>query len=310
MKRMMKAVTVMTTTTLYKIIESELHSRTNTNEIIDENGNLVFFDNDHQIMPKILHFDDDTKDIVNDLFGGFSLEDAGHDHHFKKTFALRFMNRQINRQTVEAFKMQLISTFLTSESYINRVYADLEKYLEQTGTSEGTTKNLSKEISNQINEQLNNQLDKRESMENTRQNNEEDTREDSTQNVEGTTTTDDRQAHAELPQNNVNLDVDSTRMDSADTNDISRNKQSNNQETETETTGHREGLTTGENSRDETGEMTSETKGTTDSVSDSEREGETHTVTKSFQLDELFKTNGVLEGIFRQFDKKCFLQIW
>ena len=59
----------MPTPTLYKFIASELHQRT-PSEIVDDDGNLVFFDREHQIMPKILKFDDDMYDIMNQLFHG------------------------------------------------------------------------------------------------------------------------------------------------------------------------------------------------------------------------------------------------
>src|SRR5699024_12111610 len=104
-------------------------------------------------------------------------------------------NRQINRQTVEAFKMELLSTFISNETFINTLYEDLEKYIEQTNTTNGEN--------NQINKQLN----------------------------DGSTTTDNRQALADLTQTSNNLDVDNTVMDHATDNTISRTKQKNKQET-------------------------------------------------------------------------------
>src|SRR5699024_5562811 len=104
----------------------------------------------------------------------------------------------------EAFKMELLSTFISNETFINTLYEDLEKYIEQTNTTNGET--------NQINKQLN----------------------------DGSTTTDNRQAFADLPQSSTNLDVDNTVMDHATDNKISRNKQKNKQESEGETRGKTE----------------------------------------------------------------------
>ena len=59
-------------------------------------------------------------------------------------------------------------------------------------------------------------------------------------------------------------------MKSADDNTISRNKQKNNQQTD------------------------GTTKGTS----------------KEYQLDQLLKTNGLLDTILDDFDRKCFLQFW
>lgn len=225
------------TTTIFKIIQSELIKR-GYNEFTDAQGNLVFFDTEHQFMTKIFKYDQDVAEIVNELFSGLSLKDQAYDHHFKKGFLYRFINRKINRQTVESFRLQMLSTFLSNEDYINRVYADVDKYVTQTATTDQTNK--------QTNKQKN----------------------------DGSTTTDNRSAFADLPQNNVQIDVNSTIMDSASDNTISRNKQTNAQTTDGETSG----VSSGEN--------------------------------KAYSLDELFKTNGILENIYNTFDRKCFLQVW
>jgi len=217
------------TITLYDYIQSELQKQ-GFNEFVDENDNLVFFDEDHQFMTKILAYDEDVQKIVDKLFNGISLKNREHDEHFKQAFLYRFINRQINRQTIESFKLELMSTFISNIKFINRLYTDVEKYISQTNET------------NQENNQTND-----------------------TENI-----TDNRQAFAELPQNNVNIDVDNTEMTSANDNTISRNKQTNTQETQ----------------------------------------GQTTNQSNTYQLDELFKTNGLLEEVLNTFDKKCFLQVW
>lgn len=217
------------TTTLYRFYQSELQKK-GLDEFIDKNGKIVLFKEEHQFIQKILSFDSDVQEITDELFQGLTLEIGSHDSHFKKSFIYRFMNRNMNRQTIEAFKLELLYTFLTNQDYINRLYQDSEKYATQ----------MSETI--QQNEQVN----------------------------DGITTSDNRQAFAELPQNNVQIDVDDTIMKSATDNTISRNKQQNNQRTD--------GTTTGE--------------------------------TKNYSLDELFKSNGLLEQVFNEFDIKCFMQVW
>lgn len=225
------------TTRLFNIVQSELIEK-GLNEFVDKEGNLLYFEHDYQFMTKILKYDEDVAEIVNDLFSGQTLNNHVFDEHFKKAFLYRFINRRINRQTVEAFKLELLSTFLTNEDYINRVYSDLDKYLSQ---------------SNESNSQ-NNQNGK--------------------QTNTGVNTSDNRTAYAELPQNNVQIDVDSTVMESATDNTITRNKQTNTMETMNEAA----------------------------DTSNSE--------SKAYQLDELFKTNGLLEKVYNVFDEKCFMQIW
>lgn len=179
------------TTSLYNFIQTELIKQ-GLNEFEDAEGRLILFDKKHQFMQKIISYDEDVAKIVDDLFLNLSLENAENDYHFKKTFLLRFVNRKINRQTIEAFQLELMNVFLTNEFYINQVYQDLDKYM--TGTSD----------SDQINKQIN----------------------------DGTTISDHRQAYAELPQNSVNINVDDTVMTSASDNTISRNKQTNQQATD------------------------------------------------------------------------------
>ena len=220
---------MMVTTTLYNYVQSELIKK-GYNEFVNDAGELVFFNQDYQFMQKIFSYDEDIQEITNQLFYGLTLDDSENDKHFKKTFLLRFINRQINRQTIEAFQLELMNVFMTNQQFINSVYQDLEKYV--SGQSD----------SNQQNQQVN----------------------------DGTTTSDNRQAYAELPQNSVNIDVNDSVMTSASDNTISKNKQTNQQATD----------------------------------------GTTTTQSKSYQLDQLLKTHNIMETIFQTFDKKCFLQIW
>lgn len=223
----------MITTTLYNVIRSEL-IKEGFNEFVDADGNLIIFEEESQFMTKMLNYDSDVQNIVEKLFTGASLTNRENDEHFKKTFLLRFLNRQINFQTIESFRVSLLSTFLMNQHYINTVYNDLDNYINQSQINENTNK--------QTNEQQ----------------------------TTGSTTADNRQAYAQLPQNNVQLDVNNTIMESANDNTISRNKQVNQQENTGETTGK---------SRSEN---------------------------KSYQLNELFKSSTIMETIFNEFDRKCF----
>lgn len=225
------------TTTLFNIIRSELIKK-GLNEFVDDEGNLILFKEEHQFITKILSYDEDVSEIVDKLFSGLSLKDPDHDLHFKKTFIYRFINRRINRQTIESFKLELLSVFLTHQDYINRVYMDMEKYVTQTATSESQNKQTNQ------------------------------------QQTDGTTTSDNRSAFADLPQTAVNLDVDNTIMQYPSDNTISRHKQTNRQQTDGSTT------------------------------------NESNSENKMYQLDELFKSNGILESILDIFDVKCFMQVW
>jgi len=62
------------TTTLYSIIQSELIKK-GLNEFVDTEGNLVLFNEEFQFMTKILTYDPDVQDIVNQLFQNVSLNE-------------------------------------------------------------------------------------------------------------------------------------------------------------------------------------------------------------------------------------------
>lgn len=235
----------MVTTTLYKIIQSELFKQGNNefegdspNTSVFPLGKFNYYDDDYQFLAKVLKYDDDVESIVNWLFNGLSLNKDEFDLHFKKAFIYRFANRQINKQTIESFKMDLITTFLVNEDFINRMYEDVDLFLTQTG--ENSQKNIQE--SKHIND--------------------------------STSTTDNRQAYADLPQSSTNLNVDDDVMKYATDNTISKNKQTNKQKSDDLATG----TTRGSN--------------------------------KSYHLDELMKTKGMLENILDLFDRKCFLQVF
>ena len=124
----------MATTTLFKIIQTQLINAGKT-EFVNEAGELVYFNEEYQFTWKILNYDEDVQNIVDKLFNGVSLNKRENDIHFKKMFLFRFYNRMINKQTIEAFQFELMSTLLSKLSHINRVYDDLNKYLENTQTA-------------------------------------------------------------------------------------------------------------------------------------------------------------------------------
>ena len=208
------------------------------NEVVDDEGKLIYFDNDKQFTRKILMYDDDVANIIDELFTGVSLDKRENDLHFKKAFVYRFLNRRINRQTKEAFEFQLLSTFLSQKNYINTVFNDLEKYINQQSESEQTN--------NQNNTQTNTSI----------------------------SSNDSRSAYANLPQSNVNLNVDDTKMETADDNTVSRSKQASENTTTNKTNGDNGSIST------------------------------------KYSLDELVKSSSLITGILDQFDVNCFMQIF
>src|SRR5699024_3337377 len=130
MKNLKVVIQLMRTTTIYNIVHSELIKK-GLNEFVDEDDNLIYFNSDLQFMNKIFSYDEDVSEIVDDLFNGMKLDDPVHDEHFKRNFLYCFINRQINRQTIESFKLELLSVFMSNKTYINMVYEDLEDHILQ-----------------------------------------------------------------------------------------------------------------------------------------------------------------------------------
>lgn len=234
-----------TTTTLFKIVASELQ-KMGLNEFegskpatdVFPYGDFVFYDKDFQFTEKILNFDYDVQTVIGWLFHGYSLDYVFHDEHFKKMFLLRFANREINFQTVESFKFALISSFLSQKEYINRVYDDLEKYIQQQTTNESKSLGSNNTKSN------------------------------------GNNITDNRQAYIENPQDEVNLDLNKTTTTYATDNTISKNKVENT------------------------------------NSSDTIMKNDSRVIGTSLSLDELIKSSSIMENILKEFDRKCFLQIF
>lgn len=258
------------TTTLMEIIQGELQ-RQGFNEMIND-GNLTINDPSFAFIQKVLHFDDDVKAIVdNMIFKGFRFNDERIDHYFKEAFTTRFIDREIGRQTVEAFASLVLYETIIREDYIYTVFGDdLYKYLENHVDFN------SDEIQNQISEE--NQDDTSN-----------ETYDDNTVS-KGTNVSDDREATSSLPQSEMNMNVDNDVLTFADDNTITKNK----------TTTADDVGSTGQ--RDTTGNR--KTNGKQDTT------GNQKSLQKTYLMENLEKLYTIRERLLNDYDKKCFLHIW
>ena len=290
------------TTTLNEYINGEL-MRMGKDEFIN-NGKLTIFDEEFQFIQKIIKFDEDVYKIVNEkIFKNLKFEDEKVDKHFKKSFITRFLDREINRQTIEAFASQVVYITLTHEEYIKTVFSsEFYKYLEQhvdfNNDYVGNTIENSTEHGETKQTQDSNTKDNYSDTSNT-------THSETTKG-KGGSTDDNRSANATLPQSEVNINVDNTNLNYADENNISRNKNTNFNDTET----------SGKSETKSNGNRNSDYTGLTDGLSDSERNAQsdntsnTKSLTKSYLLDNLKTIYDMKEQIYNTYDKKCFLHIW
>lgn len=258
------------TTTLMEIIQSELQ-RDGHNEFYNF-GQLSFNNDDYAFIQKVLRFDDDVKKIVDDIiFKGFSFTDERIDRYFKQSFTTRFLDREIGRQTVEAFASLVLYETLIREEYIFTVFGDeLYKYLENHVDFN------SDEIQNQISEE------NKDDVSNETYNN--------NSNSNGSSVSDDREATTSLPQSEMNMNVDNDVLTFADDNTITKNKTTNEDETDSNS------------NRDTTGNT--QTNGKQDTT------GNQKSLQKTYLMENLEKLYSIRERLFHDYDKKCFLHIW
>lgn len=290
------------TSTVSDIIVSELQ-KSGLNEFVN-NGRLSFNDNEFAFIQKILHFDDDVKKIVdNKIFKGFKFNDERIDRYFKEAFVTRFLDREINRQTVEAFASQVLYVSLTHEDYIYTVFSnDMQRYMENHTTSDTEDKG------NQLSQDLSNT------------NATENAKNHSTSDFTGNVTADEksketnesgdvsesRSAEATLPQSEINLDVNNDVLKFADSNTISKNKATHDSLTQGEK--HSDTDTKNDTVDDSEDLRNSRTDTTANHNSDT---WGTHTgLSKNFSVQNLQQIYDMRDMIYDTYDKKCFLQIW
>lgn len=290
------------TTTLMEIIQSELQ-RNGFNEFVND-GKLTFDNKDFAFIQKVLRFDDDVKKIVDEMFfKGFKFNDERIDRYFKEAFTTRFLDREIGRQTVEAFAGLVLYETIIREEYISRVFGnELYKYLENHVDYKGEV--IGNTIEDEIQNQINEELQKQTSEENTDTTSNETYKEDTTS--KGTNVSDSREATSTLPQSEMNMNVDNDVLTFADDNTITKNKTTTTDESNT--TGERD--STGNTKT--TGKQDSNTNATTDSKRNSNQDTTSNqkTYSKTYLMENLEKLYSTRERIFNDYDRKCFLHIW
>lgn len=274
------------TTTLMEIIQSELINN-GFNEFVND-GKLTFDNQEFQFIQKVLRFDEDVKKIVdNIIFKGFKFNDERIDRYFKQSFTTRFLDREIGRQTIEAFASLVLYETIIREDYIFTVFgSEVYKYLENHVDYDlKETGNMNEnEIQNRTNEET--------------QTSTENEKNDGEVNTTGSNISSDRELTSSLPQSEVNLDVDNDVLLYGDSNTIAKNK--------TNTTNDE----TSNSNRDTTGETNANAN--EDSTRDTKQDttGTQKSLQKTYLLENLDKIYAMRERLFNDYDNKCFLHIW
>ena len=204
-------------------------------------------------MTRILKFDETVEEITTDtIFTGLHLEHGDSD--FKKLFIQHFLNREIKWQTLELFQSKIAATFLMNQDTLNFYYSELDRLLTRSN----------------VNDSENTGHDESESI--TTGNNT-----SKTDNV-----SDNRSISATMPQDQYNIDVENHIAHTANSNDVSKNKNVSE--------------TTGNNSTSQ------KNKGLNNASSQS--------VSNMYDVAYLREVKAYIQNVLEDFDVNCFSQTW
>lgn len=124
-----------TTIILNDYLISELQKMGHSDVIAEDKQHLLSTGSRLTFMKKILHFDEDVYNIMNNLFLENELDNITSDKNFKRAFTLYFLNREIAGQTIELFSAKLFQAFESQKKMINVYYDELDSYLNNVTDS-------------------------------------------------------------------------------------------------------------------------------------------------------------------------------
>lgn len=195
------------------------------------NGEYTGDNNKFRFIQKAMRYDEDVEKITTEVFfAGYTFPTPEVDKFIKKMFINKFLNRQIGRQTVEDFASQVVYTSLSYEQEIEILYKNYENFVIHNNETESTTTGTGS------NESL----------------------------------SENRDLRSTLPQDKINLDLNSFEMDYGDENNIAKSadKSTNNNEQTTITN------------------------------------------SKSYDANALKAFSGAWDRYLKEYDRRCFLQTW
>ena len=240
------------TPTLYDLMLAELWELEKDKDIY-RYDNLENLSSRTSEMTRILKFDETVEGITTEtIFTGLYLDYGDTD--FKKLFIQHFLNREIKWQTLELFQSKIAATFLMNQDTLNFYYSELDRLLTRSN----------------VNDSENTGRDESESI--TKGNNT-----SKTDNV-----SDNRSISASMPQDQYNIDVENHIAHTANSNDISKNKNVS----ETEANNNTTQSNTGQNNS------------TSQSVSN------------MYDIAYLREVKAYIQNVLDEFDTNCFSQTW
>ena len=204
-------------------------------------------------MTRILKFDETVEGITSStIFTGLYLDYGDSD--FKKLFIQHFLNREIKWQTLELFQSKIAATFLMNQDTLNFYYSELDRLLTRSNVndSENTGHDESESVTTGVNTSK-------------------------TDNV-----SDNRSISASMPQDQYNIDVENNIAHTANSNDISKNKNVSETKADNNTSQKNTGLN----------------NSTSQSVSN------------MYDVAYLREVKAYIQNVLDEFDTNCFSQTW
>lgn len=206
---------------------------------IDGTEQITLHNDKFTFIRKVAQYDEDVQQVVNKMFFmNFKLANPQADLFFKHSFVSRFLDREIANQTVDLFANHLVGQLITDEPFITNLYENMEKYLNNY------SENMSESNTNSKNNTNSNSFDGY------------------------------NRANADLPQDNINLDLTKNSIDYANETNINRGFNKNNSDTSNNEDSNSKGIST------------------------------------SYNAEILDKINLQWDNLYKKYDKKLFLQVW
>lgn len=224
-----------TTTTLEELIRTQA-ANNDFDDIFSKERNQIILGGDvDSLLQQVAQYTPFIKKLTDIyIFGYYKLLSDGADKYFKQMFLNRFLNFEIGFQTVDLFRNKVSSLLAINDQYLSLLYDNFFKYGKGYSTSK--TNQTSSTTSNQ-----------------------------KTHNR-------DRNAHVDLPQDNINLDLENNLVSYANDTNF-------------------------DNSSSET---TNTSNNKNDSISEAER----------YDASVLEKLNNLYNQKLDEFENALFLKVW
>ena len=240
------------TPTLYDLMLAELWELEKDKDIY-RYDNLENLSSRASEMTRILKFDETVESITSStIFTGLYLDYGDSD--FKKLFIQHFLNREIKWQTLELFQSKIAATFLMNQDTLNFYYSELDRLLKRANVndSENTGRDESESVTTGNNTSK-------------------------TDNV-----SDNRSISATMPQDQYNIDVENHIAHTANSNDVSKNKNVSETTADNNTTQRN----TGQNN------------------------ASSQSVSNMYDVAYLREVKMYIQNVIDEFDTNCFSQTW